>query len=143
MRQKFKFFRLLALALLLASISGCSVPLDVIFYNGSGSDIVLTRKNDKHEVVRLAIKDKSTEVIRSLLSARFTIGFESETASYSSVDVDESFVEYVGVWPFNKRRAKVHLEADGCIDLMLIQDDLSNSPHPNQPQGFPLCPESS
>ena len=142
MRQEFKFFRLLALAVLLASISGCSVPLDVVLHNASGSDVVVTRKNDKHEVVRLAIKDKSTEVIRGLLSAKFTIDRESETASYASEYVDESFVEYVGVWPVHKRKTKAQLEADGCIYLVPVKDAVSSRLHATQPEGFPLCPES-
>jgi hypothetical protein len=142
MRQEFKFFRLLALVLLLASISGCSVPLDVVFHNASGSDVLVTRKNEKHEVVRLTIKDKSTEVIRGLLSAKFTIGRESETERYASEYVDESFVEYVGLWPSYKRKTKAQLEADGCIYLVPVKDDFSSRPHATQPEGFPLCPES-
>lgn len=143
MGRGFKFFRLMAVALLFAFISGCSVPLDVVFHNASGRDVVLTRKNDKQVVVRLAIKDKSTEEIRGLLSAKFSIGRESDKASYASEYVDESFVEYVGVWPFHKRKTKAQLEADGCIYLVPIKDDFSSRPHATQPDGFPLCPESS
>lgn len=127
--------------LLLTAISACSVPLDVIFRNSSGADIVVVRKGDSHETLEIAVKSEEEKEIRSLLTARFSIAKGSTFASYAGNEVDESFVAYSGVWPFNKRKVKARLDVDGCIYLLAVDADMSKAKAVAQPPRFPLCPD--